>query len=55
MPEKSKNSKEVNKVPIIITTHETTHKLLKNSLSEIENLQFVISEVTFIKIDKSIY
>ena len=55
MPEKSKNSKEVNKVPIIITTHETTHKLLKNSLSEIENLKFVISEVTFIKIDKSIY
>ncbi len=41
-------------VPIIITTHETTYYLLKKVLMKIQNLDFVISEIVVISIDKDI-
>jgi homoserine dehydrogenase len=43
-----------NQIPIIIVTHETTKKLLKNSLTKIEKLDFVLNNITNITIDKSI-
>ena len=41
-------------VPVIITTHETKTKSLKNILFEIEKLDFVVSEIVKITIDKDI-
>ena len=41
-------------VPIIITTHETKIKSLKKVLIEIEKLDFVVSKIVTISIDKSI-
>ena len=41
-------------VPIIITTHETTYKLLNNAIMKIENLDFVVSKIIIISIDKNI-
>ncbi len=46
-----KGSKE--KIPIIIITHETTKKLLKNALVKIEKLDFVLEKIAVITIDKS--
>ena len=42
------------KVPIIITTHETTSKLLNKVIMKIENLDFVVSKIVIISIDKNI-
>ena len=42
------------KIPIIIVTHKTTKKLLKNALTKIEKLKFVLDNITAITIDKSI-
>ena len=41
-------------VPIIITTHETTSKLLNKVILKIENLDFVVSKIVIISIDKNI-
>ena len=41
-------------VPIIITTHETTFKLLNKVIAKIENLDFVVSKIVIIGIDKNI-
>ena len=41
-------------VPIIITTHETKTKLLNNVINKIENLEFVMSKIVVIGIDKNI-
>jgi len=41
-------------VPIIITTHKTTFNLLTKALNKIENLDFVVSKIAVINIDKSI-
>ena len=41
-------------VPIIITTHETTYKLLNNAIMKIEKLDFVVSKIIIISIDKNI-
>lgn len=41
-------------VPIIITTHETTSKLLNKVLMKIEKLDFVVSKLVIISIDKNI-
>ena len=41
-------------VPIIITTHNTTYNLLNKALLKIENLDFVVSKIAVINIDKSI-
>ena len=42
------------KVPIIITTHETTFKLLNKVIMKIENLDFVVSKIIIISIDKDL-
>ena len=42
------------KVPIIITTHETTFKLLNKVIMKIENLDFVVSKIIIISIDKNL-
>ena len=47
----SKNKKEV---PIIITTHKTVSHLLNRALMKIEKLDFVISKIAVINIDKTI-
>jgi len=41
-------------VPIIINTHETTSKLLNKVILKIENLDFVVSKIVIISIDKNI-
>ena len=41
-------------VPIIITTHETTFKLLNKVIAKVENLNFVVSKIVIISIDKNI-
>ena len=41
-------------IPIIIVTHKTSRKLLNNSLSKIEKLDFVLDNIAVIVIDKSI-
>ena len=41
-------------VPIIITTHNTTYNLLNKALLKIESLDFVVSKIAVINIDKSI-
>ena len=41
-------------VPIIITTHQTTFNLLTKALKKIENLDFVVSKIAVINIDKTI-
>ena len=41
-------------VPIIITTHNTTYNLLNKALLKIENLDFVVSKIAVINIDKTI-
>tara|TARA_B100000686_G_C16786442_1_gene975547 strand:- start:484 stop:1791 length:1308 start_codon:yes stop_codon:yes gene_type:complete len=41
-------------IPIIIVTHETKKNLLKKALDKIEKLEFVLSNITTIAIDKSI-
>ena len=41
-------------VPIIITTHETKTRSLKKVLTEIEKLDFVVSKIITISIDKNI-
>ena len=48
-----KNASQV-QIPIIIVTHETTKNFLKKSLTKIEKLDFVLDNITFITIDKSI-
>ena len=40
-------------VPIIITTHETTFKLINKAIMKIENLDFVISNI-IISIEKNL-
>ena len=47
----SKNKKEV---PIIIITHKTVSHLLNRALIKIEKLDFVISKIAVINIDKTI-
>ena len=42
-----------NKIPIIIVTHEAKKTLLMKSLKKIEQLDFVLSKVTVITVDKS--
>jgi Homoserine dehydrogenase len=51
MPENKINKNEVS---IIITTHETNSNLLNRSLIKIENLNFVVSKIAVITIDKTI-
>ena len=41
-------------IPIIIVTHETTKKHLKNVLTKIEKLDIVLEGITVITIDNSI-
>ena len=41
-------------IPITIVTHETTKNLLKNALTKIEKLDFVLDKIAVITIDKSI-
>ena len=41
-------------VPIIITTHETTSELLNKVLMKVEKLDFVVSKLVIISIDKKI-
>ena len=48
------NNHDKDKVPIIITTHGTTISLLNKAIVKIENLDFVISKITVINIDKNI-
>ena len=42
-----------NKVPIIIVTHETKKDLLIKVINKIEKLEFVLSKIAIINIDKS--
>ena len=51
IPDNSEFNK-INEVPIIITTHETRDALLKRSLVKIEKLDFVVSKIAVINIDK---
>ena len=44
----------LDQIPIIIVTHATTKKLLKNALTKIEKLDFVLDNIAVITIDKSI-
>ena len=41
-------------VPIIITTHKTTSNLLYRAIKKIEDLDFVVSKIVVINIDKNI-
>ena len=41
-------------IPIIIVTHATKKNLLLNALNKIEKLDFVLSKIAVITIDKSI-
>ena len=45
---------KINEIPVIITTYETTYKLLNNAISKMENLDFVTSDIAVINIDKNI-
>ena len=52
MPNSDSSDKD-REVPIIITTHETTFKLINKAIIKIKNLDFVISNV-IISIDKNL-
>ena len=41
-------------VPIIITTHETSSKMLEKAINKIEKLDFVVCKIVIINIDKTI-
>ena len=53
MPENSTHNL-IGEVPIIITTHKTTSKLLNKAVLKIEKLDFVVSKIVVITIDKTI-
>ena len=53
IPEDRKQSLK-QEVPIIITTHKTTFNLLTKALNKIENLDFVVSKIAVINIEKTI-
>ena len=47
------NKTSDNYIPIIIVTHETTKNFLMKALTKIEKLDFVLTKVNFITIDKN--
>ena len=53
IPEDRKQSLK-QEVPIIITTHKTTFNFLIKALNKIENLDFVVSKIAVINIEKTI-
>tara|TARA_B100001971_G_scaffold81736_1_gene75438 strand:+ start:150 stop:893 length:744 start_codon:yes stop_codon:yes gene_type:complete len=50
-PDKNSSHEQI---PIIIVTHETTKKFLRNALTKIKKLDFVLGNIAVITIDKSI-
>ena len=48
------NSFKNNIVPLIMTTHETKINLLNKAINNIKNLEFVVSDVIVISIDKNL-
>ena len=53
LPENTRNNLN-NQVPIIITTHETSYGLINQAIEKIKKLDFVISNIKIISIDKNI-
>ena len=45
---------KIDKIPIIIVTHETTNYILMKAVTKIEKLDFVLNKIAVITIDKGL-